>query len=108
MELLIASGASINSHDAIERTPLHFAASGGHVRIAERLMSHGADPNARTSDKPSKNSNQVGVAWRVWGLGLGAFGDERARFRHFFFFFFFFLLLLLLLCVCACVCVLLI
>ncbi|AKQ70004.1 Ankyrin [Myxococcus hansupus] len=43
---LLDAGAPINARDGVDATPLHQAASYGHVSIAEVLLSRGAEVNA--------------------------------------------------------------
>lgn len=46
---LIAAGAAVNapSQNSLRVTPLHSAAAGRHLEVAQILLKHGADPNAR-------------------------------------------------------------
>jgi ankyrin repeat protein len=46
MQLLLDHGANVNVHDNRRNTPLHFAASEGHLEIARMLLEHKADVNA--------------------------------------------------------------
>lgn len=46
MKRLIKNGASVNSRDEDQRTPLHEASKWGHVVAIDLLLSHGADPFA--------------------------------------------------------------
>jgi ankyrin repeat protein len=48
-EYLVKAGAPINSRsrNELEAAPIQSAASAGHVKIAELLLKHGADPNIR-------------------------------------------------------------
>lgn len=43
---LVAKGRPLNAYDASDRTPLHYAADGDHLAIAELLLDAGADVNA--------------------------------------------------------------
>ena len=44
---LVASGAEIDARNARGDTPLHLAASTGHIAVAETLIASGADLNAQ-------------------------------------------------------------
>lgn len=44
---IVASGANINSKDALDRTPLHLAAFYGRMKTIEFLISNGAEIDAR-------------------------------------------------------------
>lgn len=48
-EYLIKAGAPINSQsrNELETTPIHSAVWGGHTKIVQLLLRHGADPNIR-------------------------------------------------------------
>jgi len=48
VELLLAFGADIQQRGVNDYTPLHYAAALNDVRMAELLLSHGADPLAKT------------------------------------------------------------
>jgi len=43
---LIAQGHSVNVVDAVGNTPLHWAASGGHIDTVKLLLKNGVDVNA--------------------------------------------------------------
>jgi ankyrin repeat protein len=43
---LLADGRSPNGFDEIARTPLHYAAVGGHIEVMRALLDAGADVNA--------------------------------------------------------------
>jgi ankyrin repeat protein len=51
-EYLIKAGAPINSvsRNELKAAPIQSAAAAGHVKIAELLLKHGADPNIREQD----------------------------------------------------------
>ena len=48
VEILLAFGADIQQRGVNDYTPLHYAAAQNDVRMAELLLSHGADPLAKT------------------------------------------------------------
>ncbi len=48
LELLISYGADIEQRGINDYTPLHYAAAGNDVRAVELLLSHGANPLAKT------------------------------------------------------------
>lgn len=48
---LLNCSADVHSRDLKGRTPLHHACNEGHINIAELLLSHGADANARVSEE---------------------------------------------------------
>jgi ankyrin repeat protein len=48
LEALIKAGTDPNSRESSELTPLMLATQKGHKDIAEFLLSHGADVNAKT------------------------------------------------------------
>lgn len=50
IELLLASGASVNAADRQGETPLHEAAARGFHAVAQVLLDNGAEVNARDSD----------------------------------------------------------
>ena len=45
VELLLSSGALVDARTTEEKTPLHYAAVKGHLRVATALLEHGADPS---------------------------------------------------------------
>ena len=47
-QLLIGAGANVNGYGFLG-TPLHAAAFGGHLELAELLIAKGADVDARNS-----------------------------------------------------------
>ena len=49
LELLLAHGADIQQRGHNDYTPLHWAVADRNIKAIEFLLSHGADPNARTS-----------------------------------------------------------
>jgi hypothetical protein len=50
VELLLDSGARVNSFGQRMLTPLHFAAASGHADVARLLLQRGADVNAQADD----------------------------------------------------------
>ncbi len=48
LDLLLASGADVNSVSHYGTTPLHMAATGGNLFAAKRLLAEGADANSRS------------------------------------------------------------
>ena len=48
LELLLTRGADIQQRGHNDYTPLHWAVAGGNIKAIEFLLSHGADPTART------------------------------------------------------------
>jgi ankyrin repeat protein len=46
---LLGRGALVDSTDEFHRTPLHLAATNGHIRLVQLLLTHSANPNARDS-----------------------------------------------------------
>lgn len=61
LQALLAAGADVNAPAANGSTPLHWAAGAGALEAVRALLSHGADPSART------------YTWRrqVFGRGSG-------------------------------------
>lgn len=51
VKILLKRGTSVDIHDSDGRTPLHFAAYNGCVKIVDELLEHGADPNKWDSSK---------------------------------------------------------
>lgn len=47
--LVEEGGAQVNAKNAVERTPLHFAAQSGRADIGTYLIKHGADLNMQDS-----------------------------------------------------------
>jgi hypothetical protein len=47
VQAALASGASVDALDYDGRTPLHRAAEGGHLMVAELLLNKGANPTAK-------------------------------------------------------------
>ncbi|KAI9598105.1 ankyrin repeat-containing domain protein [Syncephalis fuscata] len=47
---LLKEGVAATCHDSHGRTPLHWAASGGHVELMKSLVEHGAQVNARDTN----------------------------------------------------------
>jgi ankyrin repeat protein len=47
LEQLIRSGYSIHQFDDLGQTPLHYAVQNQHYKVAQFLLEHGADVNAR-------------------------------------------------------------
>jgi len=64
LKLLINSGADIEQRGHNDYTPLHWAAVHGDAESVELLLSHGADPNARTRideyETPLEAAEQAG------------------------------------------------
>lgn len=50
VKLLLERGAKVNIRLSTSETPLHLAASKGHVAIVRPLLDHGAEVNAQTRD----------------------------------------------------------
>mgnify|MGYP006170196271 CR=1 FL=1 len=50
MQWLLDAGASANARNPGESTPVHTAASGGHLAVVEELCTRGADIQAADSD----------------------------------------------------------
>lgn len=48
VELLLRFGADLQQRGVNDYTALHYAAAGNDVRMVELLLSHGADPTAKT------------------------------------------------------------
>ena len=48
VQLLVTSGAEVNSLDSWRRTPLHRSAATGHVAVCRLLLASGAKPTLKT------------------------------------------------------------
>ena len=60
-DLLEADPVLVNTHSSDGWTPLHLAAHFGHLHVAEELLAHGADVDARAS-------NHLGTTPLLWGV----------------------------------------
>jgi uncharacterized protein len=60
-DLLTAEPVLVHSHSSEGWTPLHVAAHYGHSQVAEMLLAHGADVNARAT-------NDLGSSPLLWAI----------------------------------------
>src|SRR5882724_4817382 len=77
----LVSAATINQYAADGWTPLHLAAFFGHTKVAELLLSHGADVTARSRNPNGNTPLHAALAGNhkfVAGLLLGAGADVNA------------------------------
>lgn len=81
VERLIGEGATVNAHSADGWTPLHLAAFFGHAKIAELLLTHDADPAARSRNSNGNTPLHAALAGNhkmVAGLLIGRGADVNA------------------------------
>lgn len=71
LEGLVECGASVNTKDHEDRTPLHIAAASGYRELVQALVALGADPEwkDRAGITPRREAEMAGHAWpsSVWG-----------------------------------------
>ncbi|MDV3351928.1 ankyrin repeat domain-containing protein [Leptothoe sp. LEGE 181152] len=62
VDFLVDEGADINFRDQSGLTPLHRVAKSHNIELSERLLAHGANANAKTSQGSTKGSTPLHLA----------------------------------------------